>query len=245
MRPLVLVFLGFVASTAAVASCAQGTTFEYLDGEGGDGGDRDGETGGDGGTGAADTGTGGTGATDPGTGGTGASDTTTTTGTGGEGGSGAGGSGGGGSGGAGGSPVCDFQAPNNCASAEQLAAVSGDEGDTVTASGSGSKWLKVQVQETDSGIFETDISYKVSLTSPPGMDYDLYVKQGPQDGSPNCGATEVKGTLSGGSESVSASWDDDQGIGGEDDSVWLSIEVRHVSGDDCDAKWSLTVVGNP
>ena len=76
-------------------------------------------------------------------------------------------------------------------------------------------------------------------------DYDLFVKQGQEDGSPNCGAAEKKGTLSGTSESVSDDWSDDQGIGGEDDSVWLNIEVRHVSGNECNATWSLTVKGDP
>lgn len=241
MRPSYLVFLGLLTSTIPFASCAHGSQIDRVDGDGGDGGDS--EVGG-GGSGAGDTGTG---ASDTGAGGSGAGDTTTTTGTGGDGGMGAGGSGGagaGGSGGAGGS-VCDFQSPNNCASAEQLPAVSGDEGGTATASAAGSKWYKVHVEETDSSIFGANLGYKVTLTSPPGMDYDLYVKQGPQDGSPDCGAAEQKGTLSAGSETVSDTWDDDQGIGGEDDSLWLNIEVRHVSGDDCDAQWSLTVVGDP
>lgn len=141
--------------------------------------------------------------------------------------------------------MCSFTSPNTCANAEQLPAVSGDEGGTASASGTGSKWFKVHVKETNSSIFESDLSYSVTLVSPPGMDYDLYVRQGPQDGNPNCNAAEKKGTPSGSAETVSDSWDDDQGLGGEDDSVWLSIEVRHVSGDDCNAKWSLTVKGDP
>jgi hypothetical protein len=83
----------------------------------------------------------------------------------------------------------------------------------------------------------------VTLTSPAGMNYDLFVHQGPQDGSPDCNAPEIKGTPSGSSETVSDSWDDDQGLGGEDDSVWLSIEVRHVSGMDCNATWTLKIEG--
>jgi hypothetical protein len=243
MRPFSLVFLGFASIPIALASCAKGTTLDAVDTAGTDSGHTE-TSPGDGGSGATDSSAGGYGTGgadgDGGMGGMGNGGS----GDGGMGGMGNGGAGGS-DGGAGGSVVCDFSAPNNCAAAEQLTAVSGDEGDTTTSSGAGSKWFKIQVKETDSGILETDLSYKVSLTSPPGMDYDLYVKQGPQDGSPNCGATAVKGMLSGGSESVSNSWDDDQGIGGEDDSLWLSIEIVHVSGDNCDAKWSLTVVGDP
>lgn len=239
MRSQSLVSPTFLLCAFLVASCAKGTTLSPLDGDGGEGGTSN--SGGEGGS--------------PGTTSMGGTTTTSTTadgggmdtgGAGGMAGSGGGGGAGGsgGMGGAGGSP-CDFTAQNNCATAEGLPAVSGDEGGTATASGTGSKWLKVQIQETDSSIFASDLSYMVSLTSPPGMDYDLYVKQGPEDGNPDCGATAQKGVLGAGSESVSADWNDDQGIGGEDDSLWLSIEVRHVSGDDCNAKWSLTVIGNP
>lgn len=41
-------------------------------------------------------------------------------------------------------------------------------------------------------------------------------------------------------EMVSASWDDDQGLGGEDDSLWLAGEIVHATGNDCTAEWTLT-----
>lgn len=232
---------GLIASTTALGACAQGAqlTPTFGSGDGGDGAGSAGH-GGDGGSGAGASDVGGNGGN-----GAGGNGSTSVGGSGGSGAmGGAGGSGGMGSGGMGGDP-CSFTSPNACATAEQLPAVSGDEGDTATASGTGSKWFKVHVEETDSSIFGADLSYKVTLTSPPGMDYDLFVKQGQEDGSPNCAAAEKKGTPSGTSESVSDNWDDDQGIGGEDDSVWLNIEVRHVSGNECNATWSLTVKGNP
>jgi len=76
------------------------------------------------------------------------------------------------------------------------------------------------------------------------MDYNLKVHQGPQDGNPDCNVSPLNG--SGNPESVSGSWDDDQGFGGEDDSVWLSIEVEYVSGSACgpNAEWTLTVTGH-
>lgn len=246
MRLSSVLFFGLIGSTALLAACAQGAVLEGDASEGSAG--RVGASGnaGYGGDGAAgDVAAGGdtaAGAAGYGAGGAGASSNT------GGGGSGSGGAAGfGGSGGSGGSGVgpCAFEAQNACGSAEQLANISGDEGGTQSASGNTSKWFKVRIKETDDAISESDLSYKVSLTSPPGMDYDLYVRQGPQDGDPNCNAAEKKGMLSGGSEVVTASWDDDQGIGGEDDSLWLSIEVRHVSGDDCNAKWNLVVIGDP
>jgi hypothetical protein len=122
--------------------------------------------------------------------------------------------------------------------------VSGDTGGpTVTRKGSTSKWYKVHITEDDSNIFETDLSYRVQLTSPPGMNYDLRVHQGPQDGSPDCNVAPMNGA--GNPEIVTSSWDDDQGIGGEDDSLWLNIQVLYVSGTACgpNAEWTLTVQG--
>lgn len=141
--------------------------------------------------------------------------------------------------------MCDYDAPDTCATAEIMPAIAGDMGGpTVTRYGSTSKWFKVHIQEQDSSIFETDLSYTVTLVSPPGMDYNLKVYQGPQAGSPDCNVSPLNGA--GSPEVVSASWDDDQGFGGEDDSVWLNIEVVYVSGTACDqaAEWTLTVAGN-
>ena len=113
--------------------------------------------------------------------------------------------------------------------------------------GTTSKWFRIRIEERASGISETDLSYSVSLTSPAAMNYDLIVHQGPQDGNADCGAIPTFGQSNGTAEVVSASWDDDQGFGGEDDSLWISIEVRHVSGEMCDLddRWTLTIQGYP
>lgn len=81
------------------------------------------------------------------------------------------------------------------------------------------------------------------LESPAEVDYDLFVYEGPQDGDPDCDVTPVQGTPSGAMKTVTASWDDDQGFGGEDDSLWLAIEIVHITGTDCAAEWALTVTG--
>lgn len=138
---------------------------------------------------------------------------------------------------------CDLITPDNtCEGGTTLAAVSGDDGSQVSESGSGSTWFLVQVQETNASIFEEDLSYTVQLESS-DVDYDVYVYQGPQDGDPDCDAAPVQGVDMDGIETVSAGWDDDQGLGGEDDSLWLAIEIVHATGTDCDAEWTLTVTG--
>lgn len=164
--------------------------------------------------------------------------TTTSTGAGGMGGMGAGGMMGTG----GMMNECDFSNPLTCQTAQVLSAVSGDDGGTVSATGTASRWFHVHILETNSSIFEEDLSYTVTLASPPGMVYDLVVHQGPQDGNVNCNATPMYGQ-GGAVQTVSNSWDDDQGLGGEDDSLWLAIEVFYVSGDDCVTPWQLTVQG--
>jgi hypothetical protein len=156
---------------------------------------------------------------------------------------------GGGMGGAGGSGMmCDFSHPETCDTAENLGSVAGDESSAgITITGATSRWVRVHITEEVGSIFEEDLSYRVTLTSAPGMDYDLIIHQGPQDGSPDCNATAKLGVDQGnGVETVSDGWDDDQGIGGEDDSVWLNIEVRHVSGTECDmaAEWTLDIDGH-
>lgn len=253
-RPL-LAAIALVAAATLVA-CAEGSEISDLTGAGGSlpsgsggasglgggGGDDEGSTarasssasgpstsagattssGGDGGAGEGGGGDGGAGAT------TGATTSATTT--------------------TGSGVLCDFTSPNDCAGAENLGAVAGDEdGAPVVVEGTTSKWFQIRIEERSSGISETDLSYSVSLTSPAGMNYDLYVLQGPQDGNPDCGAGPTVGQSNGVAEVVSASWDDDQGFGGEDDSLWLSIEVRHLSGEMCDLddRWTLSIQGDP
>lgn len=142
-------------------------------------------------------------------------------------------------------PMCDLVTPDNtCPTATDIGPVSGDDGGTVTAMGAGSTWVVVQIRETNGSIIAEDLSYTVSLRSPPSVDYDFYVYQGPQDGPVDCNATPVQGVFTTNFvEAHSDSWDDDQGFGGEDDHVWLAIEIVHVSGTDCDAEWELTVQG--
>lgn len=150
-------------------------------------------------------------------------------------------------GGEGGSPVvtCDFTAPEMCDGAEPLPAIAGDEGNpTATRNGHTNKWFKIHIEEQDSSIGGEDLSYTVSLTSPPGVVYSLKVYPGAEDGPADCNAGVVNGT--GNPPSVHDSWDDDQGFGGEDDSKWLIIEITHVSGELCSSadNWTLLVQGN-
>lgn len=156
-----------------------------------------------------------------------------------------GGGGEGGDGGDGGAAAeCDYGAPNTCMRAENLGEVPGDDGAdpvTLTVTGTTSKWFKVRV--VDKANFPTTIErFSATLTSPPGMNFDLIVYQGEIGGNaPDCFATGVRGQ--GEPESFSTTWDDRAFL---DDDVWFVIEVRHVEGTACgsEAAWTLTVRGH-
>ncbi|WP_438034804.1 hypothetical protein [Sorangium sp. So ce204] len=147
-----------------------------------------------------------------------------------------------GGGGGGAAAECDYAAPNTCALAEDLGTLPGDDGAdwaAETATGTTSKWFKVRVM--DEVNWPGSERFKATLTSPPGMNFDLIVYQGEIEvNASDCFASGVRGQ--GTPESFVTTWNDRTG---PDDHLWFIIEVRHVDGIACgdDAKWTLTVEG--
>ncbi len=144
-------------------------------------------------------------------------------------------------------PMCSYASPNQCPTATALPNIAGDKnGAPVTATGQTSQWLKMKVEEQVSSIFPEDLSYTATLSWPAGMSYELYIQEGPKGGGPDCGAGPFQAAVNGTSATLHRSWSDQQGLGGKDDSLWLCIEVRYVSGKDCGAaaQWSLSVQGH-
>ncbi|AKU98658.1 hypothetical protein AKJ09_05322 [Labilithrix luteola] len=135
---------------------------------------------------------------------------------------------------------------NTCATGTSLGSVSGDtKSDVVTAQGSTSQWFNVRVTEDDTGIFGTSERAKVSLTSPPGSNFDLYVYL-PSSDTLECSAVTKSSTSTAAVDSVSIEWGEGSGLAnGSDDSRTVTVEVRYVSGT-CAAgtKWTLSVQGN-
>jgi hypothetical protein len=121
-----------------------------------------------------------------------------------------------------------------------LGSVRGDIGaDSLTTTGHGSTWLAVNVTEGSSSWMPADFVFTASLTSPPGMNYDLYVYS-------SCApALYGQSTNDAGQvDTVTSGWADTLGF---DDSRAIFIEVRYVSGLECGAQgsWTLTVQGGP
>ena len=205
-----------------LAACAKGSSFEshFTPGAGGGGGGLGGDGAGDTTSSHAATGAGGAGA-----GGSQSSSTSSSS---------------SGSSGPGGSE-CDYNPPNTCLTSETLSAVDGDQhSDTRTVKGTTSKWLKVLVSEGVSSFLSfPKLSYKAALVTPPGMDFDLFEYDGTIS-TPSCSGSPRH--ASGSPEAVTTTWGDTLGV---DDTRWITLEVRYISGEVCPSDpWTLTVKGH-
>lgn len=136
---------------------------------------------------------------------------------------------------------------NTCAGGRAIGTVSGDTGST-TASGAGatSEWLTVRVTEDDSSVFGTKLKAKVTLTSPPGTNFDLFLYVNTGSDTRECTSVTAQSTQPAGvADTASLSWGEGAVSNGSDDSRTVSIEVRNVSGAcDPNATWSVQVHGN-
>ena len=142
--------------------------------------------------------------------------------------------------------------PDECtANATFLGSVAGDEsGNPVGASGYTSEWLRLDETEQDSSPIGQAMIFTATLTSPPGMNYDLYAYLGASGGVGNIECTTVKGQSTnpaGEQDQVSFQWGETTGgiANGSDDSATVMIEVRWVSGACSTAQnWSISAHGD-
>ncbi len=142
--------------------------------------------------------------------------------------------------GQGGGPACDYSAPGDCIAAEEIASIDGDSNnDMRNVSGTTEYWYRIYVAEAS--VLSTDLSFSATLTSPPGINWDLYVYQGDST-APKCFADPDKAL--GDPDTATFSWSD---TFGSEDGRWYNLEVRYAGGSACgvDATWNLAVVGNP
>jgi hypothetical protein len=137
-------------------------------------------------------------------------------------------------------------APNACTSSTNLGTVSGDTGsDTLSQQGTTAEWLTVRVTENDNGPLADPLKMKVTLVSPPGANFDLYLYV-PSSDTLECSAVSSSSTSTSSTDTASVLFGETGTFAnGVDDSRTVTVEVRHVSGS-CSpgAKWSLTLQGN-
>lgn len=137
--------------------------------------------------------------------------------------------------------------PNACAGATAMGSVSGDTGaDTARQTGSTSKWLKLRVSEDDSALTSgKKLKLNLTLTSPPGSNFDLRVYLPLDPTSEKCTGADRVTSATTGPDIAALEWGEGTFPNGADDSRTVTIEVLHVSGT-CDPSktWSLLAEGN-
>jgi len=169
--------------------------------------------------------------------------------TGDDGGSGGGSDGGGGSEGGddGGANAACAVSPDQCdASATPLPSIAGDQtGPTDGASGYTSEWLRIDVTEQDNSVVGKKLTLTAALTSPPGMNYDLYAYLGGSVGDIQCNSPTAQSTSTTGIDQVSFQWGEGAVANGKDDSATVMLEIRWVSGACTNTQnWSLSAHGD-
>ncbi len=128
-----------------------------------------------------------------------------------------------------------------------LGTIAADTGASIlTYERSTSAFLLARLAETDFGIADMDLSFRASLVSPPGTDFDLYAYSGVEGGAPPQACTEpiAFSTSAGVPDAIAFGWDDDAGLADENDSRWIVFEVRHAAGSCSAASWTLRIEGN-
>ena len=134
-----------------------------------------------------------------------------------------------------------------CAQAMSVGTVSGDTGnDTKTAMGYESAWFNVRVTENDSSVFATPMNLTVNLTSPTGVNFDLYLYVNSGSDVTECTNVSAMSTMTGTMDQAHISWGESGTFSnGADDSRTVSIEVRPVSGTCSSAnQFTLVVYGD-
>jgi hypothetical protein len=146
----------------------------------------------------------------------------------------------------GGNAACGVS-PDSCdASATPLPSIAGDQsGPTVGASGYTSEWLRIDVTEQDNSVVGKKLTFTAALTSPPGMNYDLYAYLGGSVGDIQCSNPKAQSTSTTGIDQVSFQWGEGAVANGSDDSATVMLEIRWVSGACTNTQnWSLSAHGD-
>ncbi len=140
--------------------------------------------------------------------------------------------------------VCPSAA--TCPAAMMLGQVSGDTANQrLTASGYQSAWFRVRVTEDDNDFPGLTLRAAAKLTSPPGVDFDVFVYVNAGSDVTECTTTTGTTTTNGALNEVRAEWGEGAVPNGSSDSRNVSIEVRPISGTCApNLMWQLEVEGN-
>ncbi len=133
-----------------------------------------------------------------------------------------------------------------CPLATVIGEVSGDEDSSpILRQGMEPTWVSFQVTEDNDGVTGENLEFTATLTSPPGIDYDLYVYRGDPGADTGCGGSLDQSTSAGAEDVVHMSWGEGGIANGGDERAWIAAEIVPKAGM-CDplAQWSLEIVGD-
>lgn len=133
-----------------------------------------------------------------------------------------------------------------CQTAMVLGQVSGDTNNQrLMAAGYQAAWLRVRVTEDDNDFPGLTLRVAARLTSPPGVDFDVFVYVNAGSDVVECSTTTGTTTTNGAVNQVRAEWGEGGVPNGVSDSRHVSIEVRPISGACAPSQmWQLEVEGN-
>lgn len=131
---------------------------------------------------------------------------------------------------------CAVNANPACSAATNLGAIPGDTGSSqLQQSGTGERHFLVRLREDSAS--QRDLTAKVDLQVPAGMDYDLHVRCN------SCSGITRSSTNDGSLRETIGVRRQEKAFNTTDDSFTILIEIRHRCGTDCGA-WLLTILGN-
>jgi hypothetical protein len=138
-------------------------------------------------------------------------------------------------------PVVNCE-PGSCTSYISLGSIRGDfANDMVSYNANGARWFRIYVDEADGTMICMYLSATITLTPPPGADYDLFVYC--DDCMTLAGSSTQGGSAT---EVVQVRWDEEciMGIPTGSDSgryIYIRVDCNSVSVED---DWSLVIYGN-
>lgn len=137
--------------------------------------------------------------------------------------------------------------PNTCQTAHDLGGIAGDDGDsTLSVQGSCTEWFRLRVQEKKTSVFSNPMAARLTLVSPSGKDFDLFVYMNTETDAVECTTQTTKSEEPGSrTDMASLSWGEAYTANSSDDSRTVNVLVKSKDGS-CDANktWSLVIQGN-
>jgi hypothetical protein len=134
-----------------------------------------------------------------------------------------------------------------CQTPRDLGAIAGDaDAPQRTERGTCSEWLRIRVTESNAGVWVAPMKLNLTLSSPPGADFDLHVYVNKDTDVLECTKEEVKSELPANRSDVAqVTWGESWSGNNTDDQRPVSIEVRAKDPASCGkGEWVLILEGN-